>query len=196
MNTVISSLRVSSLTNKGFSSYLSRDFVEFLLYVSLSPCPSSLALIQDRFRVILIQYRVRYLHLQIQLCQNGDTTSWNSLALCFLLLCLVMLIYYFYCICKCICSISTCLLFVCLASSALSLAVGTVLRIVWLCSSSLPKGQITHCILVWNVRTLIVFNNLSVYLKDQYKIRIAFFRQTMSFTVPQTLNMQSQEVPF
>lgn len=54
----------------------------------------------------------------------------------------------------------------CLASSALSVAVGIVLRIVWLCSSNLPKGQITHCILVWNVRTLIVLNNLSVYLKD------------------------------
>lgn len=55
----------------------------------------------------------------------------------------------------------------CLASSALSVAVGIVLRIVWLCSSNLPKGQITHCILVWNVRTLIVFNNLSVYLEDE-----------------------------
>lgn len=54
----------------------------------------------------------------------------------------------------------------CLASSALSVAVGIVLRIVWLCSSNLPKGQITHCILVLHVRILIVFNNLSDYLKD------------------------------
>lgn len=65
----------------------------------------------------------------------------------------------------------------CPAPSALSVAVGVVLRIVWLCSSNLPKGEITHCILVWNIRTFIVLTNFPVYLRDQYKIRIAFFIQ-------------------